>query len=389
MKTRKHLFALLFVMIPLFAFSQEGGLKLNKFWDNWFISVGGGGQMVMAEEFDFLVPGQEKKQSKDLFNMDYWSPAVNLSIGKWFTPVVALRAQGYGWEVKNRDWFGDKKFQYWGVHADAMINLNNLFAKYNPNRFFTITPWVGVGFVHRMKIDDVEGPGTTAAKDDMLSANAGFLFGFRLSRAVDLNLEIQGSILPDQFNGRTVLQSYEGVAAATLGLTYKFKKRDFEPCAALDDSEIQRLLAENNRLQSDLEICLKKTVPPCPPCPKPETTTIVKGGDCPPAAFGVVRFALNSIVITTDQQLNVYNAAEYLKNNPGVNVQVVGYADVKTGNPTINLKLSEQRAKAVAKMMVDKYGIPENRIETSWNGDTVQPYSTNEWNRVVIFVPQK
>ena len=42
MRTPKRLFALLIVMIPLFAFSQSEDLKLNKFWDNWFISAGEG-----------------------------------------------------------------------------------------------------------------------------------------------------------------------------------------------------------------------------------------------------------------------------------------------------------------------------------------------------------
>jgi outer membrane protein OmpA-like peptidoglycan-associated protein len=154
----------------------------------------------------------------------------------------------------------------------------------------------------------------------------------------------------------------------------------------MDQELINRLNGEINTLRNDLNACLARTCPACPACPKPETVTKT---DCPPAAVGVVKFALGSSVITNDQQINVYNAADYLKNNPSVNLKVVGYADKKTGNPTINMKLSEQRAKGVTKMLVNKYGIPENRIETSWDGDKVQPYSTNEWNRVVIFVPQK
>ena len=326
--------------------------------------------------------------------MHYWSPTVNLSIGKWWTPVIGTRIQGNSFgllDVSVADQRGDFDIQYFNVHGDAMFNLNNLFASYNPDRFFTITPFLGVGYAKtlKIKVHDTDNEWKKQKSNGNVTANAGILFGFRLSSAVDLNLEVQGTVVGDKFNGYVVKRSYDGLAAASLGLTYKFKKRNFETCPVPDDSEIQRLLAENSKLRNDLDACLKKpapTCPPCPTCPKQEPVVVQ---DCPTAAIGVVRFALGSTVIKPEQQINVFNAADYLKNNPGVKVQVVGHADVKTGNPTINLKLSEQRAKAVAKMLVDKYGIPEKSIEVSWNGDKVQPFETNEWNRVVIFIPQK
>lgn len=378
MKTRKHLLALLFVMVPLFAFSQsqKETVSLNKFWDNWFISAGGGIQTFVGENYKTTL-------GHDMTNTDFWTPAVNLSIGKWFTPVIGLRVQGYGWSLYNtarsKAENDDKKLQFIGGHGDIMFNLNNLFGTYNPNRFFTVTPWLGAGYVQTLSNDYY-------SRARNLTVNGGVLFGFRLSSAIDLNLEVQGFMVGDDFNGATGGVSYDGVAAATLGLTYKFKKRDFEVCQPMDQELINRLNGEINTLRNDLNACLAKTCPPCPACPKQET--VVQKADCP-AAVGVVKFALGSSVITNDQQINVYNAADYLKNNPSVNLKVVGYADKKTGSASINMKLSEQRAKAVTKMLVNKYGIPENRIETSWDGDKVQPYSTNEWNRVVIFVPQK
>jgi len=404
MKTRKLLFLLLF-MVPFFAFSQsqKDDVKLNRFWDNWFVSGGVGGQMFLGEDYTTKLGG--KSQQSSLFSLDYWTPAVNFSVGKWFTPVVGSRIQLGGLGFFCRDQrpggtietenfrYGKYNVQYFNVHGDVMFNLNNLFAGYNPDRFFSISPFLGVGYEKTLKIVNKDSKAKIKQNDNgNLSFNAGLLFGFRLSDALDLNLELQGAVIGDNFNGYIHRSPYDGLVAATVGVTYKFKKRGFESCPGPDESEILRLLDENYRLRDELNACLTKPVPPCPPClpgqPCPPCPPCPKE-DCPSAAIGVVKFALASAVIAPDQRLNVFNAAEYLKNNPGVKLQVVGYADVKTGKAASNLKLSEKRAKAVAKMLVNKYGIPENRIEISWNGDKVQPFEVNEWNRVVIFVPQK
>ena len=394
MKTRKHLLTLLLAMAPIFAFSQSeqnGPLTLNKFWDNWFISAGGGLQAYIGEGAD-LERGGKKGILKDIGNFDYYTPVVTFSLGKMITPVFGFRVQGYGWEAFNNNpdntqIGAGEKMQYIGGHGDVLVNLFNLFgADHSKNRFFDMIPFLGAGYAHSSGYKDVAGG---EFHRNSGTFNGGLLMRFRLANALDLNLEIQGSTVKDGFNGFYDEigggVSYEGIAAATLGLTYKFNKRGWTPAETNDQSAlIKQLNDQINSLRSDLNACLSKPAPTCPPC---EKTTVVQA-DCAPAAVGVVKFALGSSKIAADQQINVYNAADYLKNNSGVNLKVVGYADKKTGNPSINMRLSEQRAKAVTKMLVDKYGISSNRIETSWDGDSVQPYSTNEWNRVVIFVPQ-
>ena len=53
--------------------------------------------------------------------------------------------------------------------------------------------------------------------------------------------------------------------------------------------------------------------------------------------------------------------------------------------------MSERRADAVAKILIEKYGIAPTRITTQASGDKVQPFQIDAWNRVVIFtaVPKK
>lgn len=100
-----------------------------------------------------------------------------------------------------------------------------------------------------------------------------------------------------------------------------------------------------------------------------------------------VNFIIDKYNITDIQKRNVEAVAKYIKDNPDINIVVTGYADVQTAYPAYNLKLSENRAKAVYNMLVNDFGVDPDRLKIDFKGDTVQPYELkNEWNRVVIFV---
>lgn len=94
----------------------------------------------------------------------------------------------------------------------------------------------------------------------------------------------------------------------------------------------------------------------------------------------VVVFRIGSAKLEQNQDINIFNAARYLKDNPQVNVIVTGYADKSTGTPAINQRLSEQRAEAVAKVLIEKYGIAASRITKKASGDKEQLFPTDQWN---------
>lgn len=96
-------------------------------------------------------------------------------------------------------------------------------------------------------------------------------------------------------------------------------------------------------------------------------------------------FALNSARIQEDQQGKIVSLVEYLKKHSTAKVNVTGYADVNTGNPEINRKLSEARAKNVTEILKLK-DIAADRIVVDFKGDSVQPYASPEENRVSICV---
>ena len=53
------------------------------------------------------------------------------------------------------------------------------------------------------------------------------------------------------------------------------------------------------------------------------------------------------------------------------------------------MTLSEKRAREVARILTDEYGVPSSQITIDYKGDTVQPYAENAWNRVVIMTAEK
>ena len=84
-----------------------------------------------------------------------------------------------------------------------------------------------------------------------------------------------------------------------------------------------------------------------------------------------------------NQQINIFNTAQFVKEN-NAPIKVIGYADKKTGTSNYNMGLSEKRARAVAKELIDKYGVSSDQITIEWKGSDEQPYDENNWNRVVI-----
>ena len=92
-------------------------------------------------------------------------------------------------------------------------------------------------------------------------------------------------------------------------------------------------------------------------------------------------FTLNKSDIRPDQVSSVELVAKIMNDNPDCTVQLDGYADKDTGNPSINMTLSEDRVKTVEQVLMGK-GVSANRITISYHGDTVQPF-VGEMNRAV------
>ena len=227
----------------------------NPFWSNWFFSIGGGASVMYGDNDQQL--GDFGKRI---------SPTMNISVGKWFTPGLGLRLQYSGLQAKGftMDPFADyvkgtqrangsykQRFDYMNFHGDVMFNLNALFGGYNEDRVYEIIPYLGAGLTHNY----------TKPHRQALALNAGIINRFRISNAIDINLELSAMGAEDKFDGTVAGKGYDGVFSATLGLTYHFPKRGFnrptpQLISALELSAMQQQIAEMAAANQQLESAL-------------------------------------------------------------------------------------------------------------------------------------
>lgn len=360
-------------------YAQQKAFEPTKFGDNWFVQLQGGASYTLSEDH------------RDASFGDVIAPHAAVSLGKYFSPVAGARLQVGGWESKNfykleKGIEGTYKVKYVQTNVDGLLNLTNLFLPYKEDRVFNLVGLAGLGYLHGFK-DSKNGLTTT----NMIVPRVGLQGNFRLNESIDLNLEVAGNLLRDDFNGRKVQKNYDGTINALLGLTFKLSKGGFKMVDAADPTAIdalnRRLNEQRAQLDSkDSEIKRLKTELANKPEPQVivEKTKEIKE-ETEVLMNAVVVFRIGSAQLEKNQDINIYNAARYLKDNPQVKVTVTGYADKSTGTAAINQRLSEQRAEAVAKVLIDKYGIAPSRITKKASGDKEQLFPTDEWNRVVVF----
>lgn len=356
--------------------------------DHWFLEIQGGVGML---------PFGEANNKASLTDRIY--PIVQLGLGQWHEPWFATRVQLGGWNMKGfvMDAAGTNQAYnnlFAVAHYDFMFDVVNYFAKYNAKRVFHLVPYVGLGagYKHHTTTGGAFGDVFDATKrvagattnDFGGVVDAGVIFKFRLGRRVDLNLEAQMLATKTNMMGTSwKKQSADLMAFATAGLGFNLGKPEWDVLTPMDWALVNDLNGQINNLRAE-NAELAKRPASCPECPEvePSQTTEVKT-----VVSNVVYFRIASAKIDQNQYINIYNTARYaLENNS--KIYIVGYADEATGNPSINMTLSERRAKAVAKALVEKYGVSEDMIEVDFKGDTVQPYETNDWNRVVIMTAE-
>lgn len=362
--------------VSLSGFSQEKAIKNYGFGDNWFIQGQIGGSYTFTE-------GHVKSDFGDRI-----TPHVALSVGKYFSPVTGARLQVGGWESKSYLVDADKtyKYSYIQTNLDGLLNLTNLFSKYEGDKAFNLYGIMGLGYVHNF--GKTEDGARRVETHNSIVPRVGLQADFRLTDDLSLNVEAVGNLMADKFNGIVYGRKYDATANVLLGLTYRFNKKGFELVDPADPALIASLNDQINQQRSQLsgkdsEINRLKAELAKKPEPQPVIKEVKH--DTEVLMNAVVVFRLGSAKLEQNQEINIFNAAKYLQENPGVNVVVTGYADKATGTPVINQRLSEQRAKAVADILTGKFGISSSRITQQASGDKEQPFEINDWNRVVVF----
>ena len=316
-----------------------------------FIGVQGGGQTTLTSSYN---------------NFKLITPTASIYGGYWFTPVVGSRLHVNGvWNQGGVKKVGKYDYKYVTTDLDLMLNLVTMFGRkdYYPVNVYLIG---GVGLNTAWDNDDAIAMGSVLNDTwdgTKLSHNArvGAQLDVNLCRNLSLNLEVAANSLRDRYNSkRTSCDDWQ--LTAQIGLTAKFGHKKVKKEVAQPEPEVWETRIDTT-WYDDVEYM-----------------DVTRDRDIRKDIFFVIDS--DSIRNSFDAQLDA--VAEFLKGVRNGEITIVGYADVQTGNPKYNMGLSEKRAKAVKKALLDR-GVDALMIKgVDWKGDTEQPYAENDKNRLCI-----
>jgi len=371
----------------------------------WYIQLQGGAQYTLGEI-----------AFKDLI-----SPNVQVTVGRQFTPVFGARLAVNAWQSRAGIDFTDEtfvgitgnattgytpttatapagttkwKWMYVAPGIDLTFNLSNLFCGYNPNRIFNFSVFAGAGANIAWGMDkdsNWENAQLLAAHFPVsyvvgsnpenisyawdgtkvrMFGRAGVAADFKVSDAVSLGLEVNANTLSDRYNGKKASNwdwYFNALAGVKINLGQAYTTRTIEapkPVERVVEKVIERVVEK--------------------PAPVVTQAVVEKKEPFRRDVF----FQINKTAIAKSEAGKVQEVAEYLNANPNAKVEVTGYADIGTGNPTINKRLSKLRAESVFNALTKQYKIDASRIKVDYKGDTIQPFAKEADNRVAICIAE-
>ena len=171
--------------------------------------------------------------------------------------------------------------------------------------------------------------------------------------------------------------------------THNFKKAELKDQATIDalNAKVNSLRDEISARDADMaakdkEIAdLVKALKDCKASKQP---VVVKQTATTTNLLPTVIFRQGRSSVDPAQFAQIELIANYMKNHPTAHVEIKGYASPE-GSVELNQKLSEDRAKAVRDVLVNRYGIAASRLTTVGCGPTSTLFEQVEFNRVATF----
>ena len=399
------LFVALCCSISLFAQGAEGDVKYRQqsktdetveFRPHWDLQLQGGAAYTLSESSSLA---------------DFLSPAAYLSTTYKFHPAMGVRFGVGGWQAKGIVLIPNEiyKFNFVQAHADYKLDLNSLFGGFNHRRVCSVYVFAGIGYNYAFNNDEAvalqarhEGSAHLEylwePSRSSFVGRAGLGLDFRVSDYVSLNLEGNANALSDHFNSKRA-SHFDWQFNLLAGVSIRFGK-NHQPSQAYADrvaaEEAARLAAERlaaekaaaekaeaERLAAEKAAAAEREAKAKAARELAEMKRINERNANIAAHSNKVYFTIGSAKIREVEAEKVKALIEFLTANPDYRVAVVGYADKFTGSANTNMALSEKRAAAVKKQLIEA-GIAENRIDSDYKGETGNFGEKPADNRVVI-----
>ena len=159
---------------------------------NWFIEVKGGASAFLGSPIG----------CGDVF--DRLTPALQLGVGKWFTPAVGGRVAYQGLRFKNAEL---KSMDYHFFHADFLFNLSSGINRNDLGLSrWDIIPYLGVGMAYNPNWK------SDCMNPDHASGNRPFAFSYGLECHYRLGNRIQ---FVAEISGMTTAKDFDGVGPSS------------------------------------------------------------------------------------------------------------------------------------------------------------------------------
>lgn len=289
------------------------------------------------------------------------SPSLQLSLGYRFSELFGVRGSLSGLWARNRYAYPEEKYQWNFIQpaVDFNINLTSLILGSDPERLTNVYAFIGGGVAYSFNNDDaVEADKRYGVDFQKLwhdqrwnpVVRAGIGVDYEVTDGISLNAEFNGNMLPDHFNSKYGKHdNRDWHLNALVGVKFTIGKT-------------------HGRTEPEYEV-----IQPAP---------VIKDVPIDKISFNVnIYFVINQSIIRQREMYKLDDLISYLNKHPNAFIRLSGYADKETGNPTINMRLSRERAQAVSQYLQAR-GIHEARIRRFAHGDRVQPFSVPEDNRV-------
>lgn len=361
--------------------ARDGLPKTDEFRGHWYIQVQGGvGQTVGETSFGSLI-----------------SPSAAFNFGYRFTPVWGLRAGLSGWQGKGAVLGPTEvyRYNYLQGSVDVTADICGIFSGYRAGRALSPYLFAGVGVNGGFNNSEANSLSGRFPEDNLLwtgrsilpAGRFGLGTGIRITDAVHFNVEVNANILGDRFNskrGSAVDWQLGALAGFTFNIGLK-KGRKAEPVPSSAPVPVAVQMPEPS----------EPSEPSRPGAAEPSSESVDSAESGEPSSaesapqFNPVQediyFSIGKSVIRPGEKTKLAEVISLLESYPEAVITVTGHADRATGSAGRNLELSKERARNVAAALMDG-GVSGDRITVLYKGDTENPYSEPERNRVAICI---
>lgn len=370
-------------------------------WDsNWFIETKGGATAFIGTPIG----------CGDIFERT--TPTLQVGIGKWFTPYVGGRIEYQGLEFKNSN-LHNMKYDF--VHADFMYNITGMLGINEQGLSkWSVVPFVGVGMIYSSDWRNSCKGGNVMSNSHPFAFSYGVQLGYRLSNRAHLLTEISGITTAKSFDmnglsskfGDNMINISAGLSI-TLGKTGWKRVTDARPYVQQNNylmDKISAMRSHASKMESVQTGANGNVKNNYSGLNSLKLRMALGGGDNGNVndsisnslvSLSTLSFSIDTPVyfyfkigtselVDKSQLTNLSELAKLaLEHKLQINIQ--GAADSATGSSSKNRSLSIERAKYIAKELINR-GISKDMIHaTSLGGiSNFEPKEANRYTMVVL-----